>query len=173
MSRADDNLRLEVWELTLKSCKEWKTDLVEMSYHNCCCAECSKHQGRVFSISGKDKRFPKLPDVVLKTGGMHNGCSHNFRAFHYGVTSMLIDTADKKHDPIEYSNRHFTDEREPWEKTINAHILAEIQIKSGNYEKAINIIKSAIADDLPSILTTKKNYDLEKTLKKYLKKYNA
>ena len=52
-------------------------DLVKMTEHYPTCAVCSALQGRVFSISGKDKRFRPLSDAF--TGGyrnVHPNCRH-------------------------------------------------------------------------------------------------
>lgn len=43
------------------SAKELGTDLVEVSWVDVCCEICGKYRGRIFSISGRDKRFPKFP----------------------------------------------------------------------------------------------------------------
>lgn len=54
------------------------TDLVEMTTHYCTCGECSKYQGRVYSITGTDTRFPPLPEQVFLYGGIHSECRHGF-----------------------------------------------------------------------------------------------
>lgn len=41
--------------------QELGTDLVEVSWTNVCCEVCGKYRGRIFSISGRDRRFPKFP----------------------------------------------------------------------------------------------------------------
>lgn len=41
--------------------RELGTDLVETSWIGACCEICGKYRGRVFSISGRDKRFPMFP----------------------------------------------------------------------------------------------------------------
>lgn len=38
------------------------TDLVEASWVGVCCETCGKYRGRVFSVTGKNKEYPKLPD---------------------------------------------------------------------------------------------------------------
>lgn len=91
---------------TLKLCKELRTDLVEMSEHGCTCGECAKYQGRVFSISGQDKKFPKLPEFILTNGGVHRGCSHTLSPFIYGVSVPVYHK-----DIVKFSNRPFIDNR--------------------------------------------------------------
>lgn len=111
--------RLNRFHETLEQCHEFGTDLVEMSRDGSTCEECAKYEGRVFSISGKDKRFPKLPEEVFKYGGMHSGCRHSFSPYIYG-SSLACSSADA----VEYSNRPFADERtdaqkEDYQKYLN------------------------------------------------------
>lgn len=46
---------------TLAQAKKLGFDLVQVTIHNCECDACLPYQGRVYSLSGKDKVFPKLP----------------------------------------------------------------------------------------------------------------
>lgn len=52
-------------------------DLVEMSTHYPTCEVCAPLQGRVYSISGKDKRFPAL-SIAFSSGyhNVHPNCRH-------------------------------------------------------------------------------------------------
>lgn len=97
-TKIDDN-----FAITLKHCKKLHTDLVECPKNKTSCPICSKYQDRVYSISGKDKRFPKLPKEVFIYGGFHEGCSHCFYPFTFGVSKM----ASGKKDVIKWSNRPF------------------------------------------------------------------
>ena len=56
------------------------TDLVIMTEVPQCCKTCGAYQGKVYSISGKDKRFPALFKTVLKSGYAlpHPNCRHEF-----------------------------------------------------------------------------------------------
>jgi hypothetical protein len=105
-----DIVKLKNFNETLKRCKEFKTDLVECTTHELTCEICSKYQGRIFSTSGKDKRFPKLPDEVYKFGGFHEGCRHSFYAYFEGSPTSSGG------DPIKISNRPFVDKRTKAEK---------------------------------------------------------
>lgn len=42
---------------------EYDMDLFEIDSHRSTCQQCRRHMGRVYSISGKAKGFPKLKDV--------------------------------------------------------------------------------------------------------------
>lgn len=91
---------------TLKLCRELGTDLVEMSFHGETCSECSKYEGRVFSLSGANNNYPKLPESVYIYGGIHEGCRHIFSPYIEGST--LVCGAK---DAIAFSNRPLVDER--------------------------------------------------------------
>jgi hypothetical protein len=56
------------------------TDLVKMTRMPQCCKLCGAYQDKVYSISGKDKRFPALFKTVLKNGYAlpHPNCRHEF-----------------------------------------------------------------------------------------------
>ena len=56
------------------------TDFVEMTTMPQCCKLCGAYQGKVYSISGKDKRFPALFKTVLRSGYAlpHPNCRHEF-----------------------------------------------------------------------------------------------
>lgn len=56
------------------------TDLVKMTTMPQCCKLCGAYQGKVYSISGKDKRFPALFKTVLRSGYAlpHPNCRHEF-----------------------------------------------------------------------------------------------
>lgn len=56
------------------------TDFVKMTTMPQCCKLCGAYQGKVYSISGKDKRFPALFQTVLRSGYAlpHPNCRHEF-----------------------------------------------------------------------------------------------
>ncbi len=91
---------------------EYEYDLVEMISHQITCEKCAIFQGRVYSISGKDKRFPSL-SVVLSEGTyqIHMGCKHIFMPW---VEEM--HTKEEIEKAIAFSNRPFTDPRTQKEK---------------------------------------------------------
>lgn len=103
----------------VNAAKSFNTDLVIMSVHGNACPECAKYQGRVFSLSGKDRRFPKIPDVFWKYGGIHPGCGHSFYPFIYGVTDgdmsytlsvQKISNRKYAKNIVAFSNRPFVDD---------------------------------------------------------------
>lgn len=88
-------------------------DLVQIDEHYPTCAECAKYQGRVFSISGKDKRFPRLPDHIRCSGTIHDGCRHVILPY---VESLK--TASEIRNAITFSNRPFVDSRGAEERAL-------------------------------------------------------
>lgn len=75
-------------------------DLVKMTEHSPTCSLCASLQGRVYSISGKDSRFPKL-DIAFSGGyaNIHSNCAHV-------VTPYIEKYNDVKKD-LERSNKPF------------------------------------------------------------------
>ena len=104
----------------LSGLKDCGTDLAIMQPHGCACPECAKYQGRVFSVSGADRRFPRIPQEFFKYGGIHKGCGHSFFPFIYGVNDPQLDYTFSiqkikkwkyRRDIIAFSNRPFVDDR--------------------------------------------------------------
>ncbi|MCU9614092.1 polymorphic toxin type 50 domain-containing protein [Caldibacillus lycopersici] len=77
-------------------------DLVYVNFVGVTCERCAQYQGRVYSLSGKDKRFPKL-DVRPP---YHSHCVHS-------VSAWVEDYMDEEEiqQAIKESNRPFTDNR--------------------------------------------------------------
>lgn len=102
--------------------KHLDTDLVIMSAHGASCPECAKYQGRVFSLSGHSKLFPKLPSKVSIYGGIHPGCGHTFSPYIHGVSDPMLDytltfqtdvAPRYRKNIIAFSGRPFVDDRLP------------------------------------------------------------
>ncbi len=123
--RAENKKKYEMEEkrktalLTLERAADIESDLVEVPYQRCCCDICAKYRGRLYSISGNDKRFPKLPDLYYKYGGFHKGCTcyampasecyiHLYAKNDEG-TQEPVDIYDE--EAIAHSNRPFVDDR--------------------------------------------------------------
>jgi hypothetical protein len=60
-------------QATINTCSEYAEDLVQFSQHDSPCAECKKYEGRVFSLSGKSTKYPKLE----KKPPIHPNCEHD------------------------------------------------------------------------------------------------
>lgn len=97
----------EAFSDELASAKFLQTDLMEVYSHSPYCGECAKYINRIYSISGKDKRFPPLKEAT-------KNCRHELRClsfspFVWGVHEPVF----KCKNIIKYSNRPFIDERSP------------------------------------------------------------
>ncbi len=87
---------------TIKQVQELGYDLVKISEHSGACPICEQYQGRVYSISGKDKRFPRL-DVAFSSGyaNIHPRCRH--------VLEPFIEELNDVDKYIKISNRPFVE----------------------------------------------------------------
>lgn len=96
-------------EYIIWQCKSMKIDLIETTDNNfSCCSECAKYNKRIFSISGKDRHFPKLPEYLFKDLPGHAFCIIDFYPF-FGEnyhTNWLYEGSLRS-----WCNRPFTDER--------------------------------------------------------------
>lgn len=99
---------------------EFRTDLIIMDVHGCVCSECAKYQGRVYSLSGKSRKFPKVPDFYHTNGCVHKGCSHTFWPYIDGVSDPNLSYILEVHplrnkrygrNIVTFSNRPFVDDR--------------------------------------------------------------
>ena len=112
-------IKEDIMRINLETAKDLGTDLVEASYHRGCCAECAKYRGRWFSISGNDKRFPKMP--------VNYGCTCSgidFSPVIYGISEPAY--SDEINDIIEFSNRPFVDDRDDDEKRTYYYYQLEL-----------------------------------------------
>lgn len=70
----------------LKRNIEWKNDCVLISTNNHC-PICSKYNLKVFSISGKTKKYPKLPPEITEAGGFCPDCSLGLHSYFDGIST--------------------------------------------------------------------------------------
>lgn len=89
-------------------------DLVKMSSHATTCKICAPLQGRVYSISGKDSRFPPLTRAY---SGVHANIHPNCR---HVLMPYIEELADDVSVDIENSNRSF-DVDERTQKQVDAY----------------------------------------------------
>lgn len=98
----------------ITNCRKLKTDLVQTSDNSCVCGDCAKYTKRIFSLYGKDKRFPKLPDYIWLDIPGHEHCVITLSPFIYGVSDP---TWEYSGDLMTWSNRPLIDERSAQQKT--------------------------------------------------------
>lgn len=101
---------------TVQRMSDLDKDLVKMSEHATTCAICSTYQGRVYSVSGKDTRFPALNTVPGFSSGFNNiHCNCKHRVFAYSE-----DLAADFEGDLKSSNRSF-DMSDKDKKNIEAY----------------------------------------------------
>lgn len=142
--RADINQ--SVAKKSVRNAKSLGTDLVIMDAQGSTCPECAKYQGRVYSISGRSRKFPKVPDFYFTSGTVHKGCSHMFWPYIDGVNDPDLKHTLSVHplqnkaygkDIVTFSNRPFADDRTDACKKKAAAAIAELEQRSSrqnNYD---------------------------------------
>ena len=98
------------------------TDLVEMTTMPQCCKLCGAYQNKVYSISGKDKRFPALFKTVLKNGYAlpHPNCRHEFIPYYEEIEDPEDVKKDIAKSKIKYDSKgNLVDVR--YQKDIEAY----------------------------------------------------
>lgn len=109
-------------------------DLVKMPSHYPTCEICAKYQGRVYSISGKDKRFPPLEKAFYRQYNIiHPNCRHPLSIW---VEDM--QTPEEIEAAIQNSNRPFVDDRTDAEK---ARYAAQ-QMRKRRQNRRLNLVNS-------------------------------
>ncbi len=72
------------------------TDLIQVSSHNSVCEVCQRHEGKIFSLTGSDNRFPSLPDVPP----FCDNCRHSI----YVTFDSALEVSNTLKKFIEFSN---------------------------------------------------------------------
>ena len=119
-------------------------DLMQISAHYPTCEVCAKYQGRVFSISGKDARFPAL-STAFSSGyrNIHPNCRH--------VAVPWIEslqTPDEIRQAIRSSNAPFADSRNTKEVALyNAQQAENRAFRQDLYQH--ERYRALIGEDVP------------------------
>ena len=142
---------------TLENCKRFKIDYIEMMWHNGTCEKCAIYHGRLYCISGKDKRLPKLPKFIIEKGGeIHPGCRHSFRCIDPEIYETIPFRGGDA-DIFTVSNRPFIDDRTDEEKKAREITLSKIKERNRPYitdtEREYYHIKYTIPDVAPKSLS--------------------
>lgn len=146
---SSNDLARESFERTLQSCKYLDTDLIEVFSSGPCCSVCAKYRNRIYSCSGRDRRFPRFPQ------DFHFGCVLSHSPFVDGV----MEPSFKCRDYVQYSNRPFVDDRT--QKDLQAYadwqdrVLQEHgYVQSADLNRIIYYwMKSAFPHDVPKSLS--------------------
>lgn len=126
----------------LNRIKENNMDLVYVNEVGITCEYCAMYQGRVYSISGNDPRFPKL-DVEPP---YHSHCVHSLSAW-----VEDYQDSDEKSRMVTLSNRPFRDNRT--QKNIRAYERIQKEKSKRNITRKQWIRYKARMPDLPSLRT--------------------
>lgn len=116
-------------------------DLVYVNFVGITCEYCAKYQGRVYSISGSDPRFPKLE----KRPPYHSHCVHSI-----SVWIEEYQPADELERMLVTSNRPFTDNR----TEANIQRYNEIQrdkVRKNETRKQWMRYKAVLPNDTPNL----------------------
>jgi hypothetical protein len=140
---------------TLKKCEFIGTDLIELAYNGGQCGTVAKYQGRVYSITGKDRDFPILPAFIKRQGAVippYGGAS--FFPFVRGVNTMQYRW--KEVNPMSASWRPFVDDRTKADKEAYASRYIKIETERIMKEngKLYDRIKNALPDICPKSIST-------------------
>lgn len=145
-----NDIHMLAFNKTLSNCKKMDTDYIFCSSHQGVCSECAKYQCRVYCISGKDKRFPKLPNVVYQYGGFHKSCRHTFYPYLLGVTNKIQDCNLNEYDVFKHSNRPFIDDRTNTDKKYHEDYLLCLKKKHDTIQN--KEIYNLLIDKLPALM---------------------
>lgn len=95
-------------QITMQHCDDMWTDLVEVDSHWGARPEHAAWQGKIYSRSGKNKKYPDF--AVCRYGEVDGlcgaNCRHNFYPFFEGVSTP--NKWEKEPEPIEYKGKTYT-----------------------------------------------------------------
>ena len=78
---------------TFNRFQEHGYDLVRVSSHFNCCDLCAPYEGRIFSLSGRSKKYPPLSQAI-RGGLFHPNCLHDTSAYFPGKSQPLETRVD-------------------------------------------------------------------------------
>ena len=144
-------------EASIKRTQQVAGDLVKMTAHTTSCPICWPLQGRVYSISGRDKRYPRL-DVAYSGDhvNIHPNCRHRINPYIPALKTPAELVKDQ-----EFSNRPFEIEN----MTPEAQAIFNRNLKAYNKSQAINATtlanrkqwqryRTRMGDEAPARLST-------------------
>lgn len=126
-------------------CRKLNIDLVRCTTMPGCCAYCRMYEGKVYSISGNDKRFPALYETALQHGYniMHPNCRHEFIPF---VEDMQTEAELKK---IIKDSNHFEQPSKD-DVVIKKYNQDQATLRQWRNEQSeYNQLKAKLGNDMP------------------------
>lgn len=155
---------------TLNQLEALGYDLVQVSNHNSPCPLCAQYEGKVYSISGDDKRFPPLDDMFDgEFCNIHPNCQHV-------VTPYIEEFAKDVNDDILKSNTEMT-EQELKNKTAGYYEQQkenrQINKDKMQYEKYKLVLGKKDVGSFEEFRETKQDEELYSSLKSQYRKEKA
>jgi hypothetical protein len=142
------DLRVASWNNTIKDCAILGKDLVVLQTHPNACPSCNYHAGKVYSVSGKTKGYPKLEDAV-NDGVAHPNCKCQITIY-YDDTQLenqdLVKTDYyedlQKARGYQRKIRELRNEQSCYEVINNRDKAEEIQIKREKLQDNYRLFKA-------------------------------
>lgn len=133
--------------VSMQNAKELDTDLVLVSAHLGARPSHAEWQGKVYSISGNSKKYPKLSETTgygTVTGLCGANCRHHFMPYIDGVSGNPYETFDSKENEEYYNNQQTQRKKERGIRTTKRELQAlETSIDATKDEK----LKFALQQD--------------------------
>jgi len=122
-------------------------DLVQMSNHYSSCPLCSAYEGRVYSISGKDKRYPELDTAFSGDyANIHPNCAHRITPYVEKFDDNAAQTREDSNKPFD-TDEQSKAEQDAYNKSQTAK--AELREDRNTYED----MKLLLPNDAPGSLS--------------------
>lgn len=174
----------QIKNIILEKSRQFGTDLIAFNdFGGGCCSECAKMRGRVYSISGKSKVFPKLPEYVLENGNFHPGCRCIMSLFFENETELFYK--GERANAKALSRRLWVDDRDEKERQLYEEYLNNIQkdiahikkreeysIKKGIAQREFDQILMYLPELAPKSITGYMRMKTSKS-KNFIKLFNA
>lgn len=125
-----DNQRRASTATMFQAAAEGDTDLIEVSSHLGARPKCAPYQGRIFSISGRSKKYPALADTSFGQVDGLNGinCGHSFYPYYEGLSKKTYEPYPTEENKKAYAQsqeqraaerkiRYYKREAQKWEAT--------------------------------------------------------
>lgn len=113
--------------VSIQNAKEMDTDLVLVSAHLGARPSHAEWQGKVYSISGNSKKYPKLSEATgygTVTGLCGANCRHHFMPYIDGVSGNPYETFDSKENEEYYNNQQTQRKKERGIRTTKRELQA-------------------------------------------------
>jgi hypothetical protein len=95
---------------TINTCKEFGLDLVQVTTHYPTCHLCAPLQGKVFSLSGKDRRYPKYGENEARIP-RHPNCRHSIHPYVRELDDNAEETERFSNEPLDKDPRNEAEKR--------------------------------------------------------------